>query len=99
MELVLKLGLVSSHPEPEKRLGIRTVLQILEGQPPFPSHQILWISYDTSCKDYGSVVVHITDEEVTADQLASVPVSVESATTSTSHGYDKDSDYDVGMIL
>ncbi|GLJ28407.1 hypothetical protein SUGI_0559090 [Cryptomeria japonica] len=36
------------------------------------------------------------DEEVTADQLGSVPVSVESATTSTSHGYDKDSDYDIG---
>ncbi|GLJ28411.1 hypothetical protein SUGI_0559130 [Cryptomeria japonica] len=34
------------------------------------------------------------DEEVTTDQLGSVPVSVESATTSTSHGYDKDSDYD-----
>ncbi|XP_057868437.2 L-type lectin-domain containing receptor kinase SIT1 [Cryptomeria japonica] len=96
MELVLKLGLVCSHPEPEKRLGIGTVLQILEGQAPFPSHQIQWISYDTSCKDYGSVIVHITDEEVTTDQLGSVPVSVESATTSTSHGYDKDSDYDVG---
>jgi serine/threonine protein kinase len=36
MEKVLKLGLLCSHPEPENRLGIRHVCQILEGEAPLP---------------------------------------------------------------
>ncbi|XP_057868394.2 L-type lectin-domain containing receptor kinase IV.3-like [Cryptomeria japonica] len=91
MERVLKLGLFCSHPQPEKRPGIGTVLQMLEGQAPFPGHGALSISYDASYMDYGSAVVHITDEESTANQMISIP-----ATTSTSRGYEIDSDYGVG---
>jgi serine/threonine protein kinase len=36
MEKVLKLGLLCSSWEPEKRLGIRQVCQILEGEAPLP---------------------------------------------------------------
>jgi serine/threonine protein kinase len=36
MEKVLKLGLLCSHPEPECRLGMRHVCQILEGEAPLP---------------------------------------------------------------
>ena len=36
MEKVLKLGLLCSHPEPESRLGIRHVCQILDGEAPLP---------------------------------------------------------------
>ncbi|XP_057868363.2 L-type lectin-domain containing receptor kinase IV.1-like [Cryptomeria japonica] len=91
MERVLKLGLFCSHPQPVKRPGIGTVLQILEGQAPFPGHEALPISYDASYMDYGSAVVHITDEESTANQMISIP-----ATTSTSQGYEIDSDYGLG---
>jgi len=37
MEKVLKLGLLCCHPEPENRLGIRHVCQILEGEAPLPN--------------------------------------------------------------
>jgi len=36
MEMVLKLGLFCSHPEAKRRLGIRQVCQILEGEAPLP---------------------------------------------------------------
>nr|ABK24581.1 unknown [Picea sitchensis] len=36
MEKVLKLGLLCSHPEPESRLGMRHVCQILDGEAPIP---------------------------------------------------------------
>jgi len=36
MEKVLKLGLLCSYSEPERRLGIRLVCQILEGEAPLP---------------------------------------------------------------
>jgi len=36
MEKVLKLGLLCSHPEPESRLGMRHVCQILDGEAPLP---------------------------------------------------------------
>jgi len=36
MEKVLKLGLLCSHPEPECRLSIRHVCQVLEGEAPLP---------------------------------------------------------------
>jgi len=36
MEKVLKLGLLCSHPEPECRLSIRHVCQILEGEATLP---------------------------------------------------------------
>eukprot|EP01018_Ginkgo_biloba_P003224 Gb_06859 [translate_table: standard] len=36
MERVLKLGLMCSYPEPEGRLSMRQVLQILEGEVSFP---------------------------------------------------------------
>jgi len=37
MEKVLKLGLLCSHPEPESRLSMRHVCQILDGEAPVPS--------------------------------------------------------------
>eukprot|EP01018_Ginkgo_biloba_P000278 Gb_37811 [translate_table: standard] len=37
MAKVLRLGLICSHPEPESRLTIRQVLQILEGEDSLPS--------------------------------------------------------------
>jgi hypothetical protein len=40
MEKVLKLGLLCSSSEPEKRLGIRQVCQILEGEAPLPDVHI-----------------------------------------------------------
>lgn len=86
MERVLKLGLFCSHPQPEKRLGIRTVLQILEGETPFPTHQALSISYDVSYLDYATGVVHAT-------------TSTSHPTTSTSHGFGTDSDPDVGRLV
>ncbi|XP_057847296.1 L-type lectin-domain containing receptor kinase IV.3 [Cryptomeria japonica] len=95
MERVLKLGLLCTHPLPDKRLDIKTVLQILEGRAPLPVHQINWASDDTSHYDYGHDIVHVTDEGETDGLLASALKSVESATTSTSHIYEKDSDYDV----
>ncbi|XP_057847286.1 L-type lectin-domain containing receptor kinase IV.3 [Cryptomeria japonica] len=92
MERVLKLGLFCLHPVPEKRLDIKTALQILEGQTPLPAHQIIWASYGTSHKEY----VRVTDEGETDGLLSSAPKSVDTATTSTSYCYDKDPDYDVG---
>ncbi|XP_057868433.2 L-type lectin-domain containing receptor kinase IV.3 [Cryptomeria japonica] len=86
MERVLKLGLFCSHPKPEKRLSIRTVLQILEGETPFPTHQALSISYDVSYLDYATGVVHAT-------------TSTSHPTTSTSHGFGTDSDPDVGRLV
>ena len=46
MEMVLKLGLLCSHSEPESRLGMRHVCQILEGKTPLP--EIRWASMNVS---------------------------------------------------
>ncbi|XP_057847606.2 L-type lectin-domain containing receptor kinase SIT2 [Cryptomeria japonica] len=39
MERVLKLGLICSNPHPERRLGMRQVLQILEEEAPLPGFE------------------------------------------------------------
>ena len=100
MERVLTLGLFCSRPQPEERLGVRRVVQILEGQAPLPSDQSLSISYDASClDDAATAFVHITDEEVATDQLISFGATTYSTSrpnTSTSDGFGIDSDYDVG---
>ncbi|XP_057833757.2 L-type lectin-domain containing receptor kinase SIT2 [Cryptomeria japonica] len=44
MERVLKLGLLCSHPEAQRRPGIRLALKILEGEAPLPSLDIVSFS-------------------------------------------------------
>jgi len=46
MEKVLKLGLLCCHPEPESRLGMRHICQILEGEAPLPD--LCTASYNAS---------------------------------------------------
>ncbi|KAH9309761.1 hypothetical protein KI387_037672 [Taxus chinensis] len=95
MERVLKLGLFCSHSQPEKRLTIKTALQIMEGQAPLPVNEISWVSVDASVADYSHVDLHVTDESNSL--LAFASKSVDFATTSTSQKYQGDSsDYEVG---
>jgi serine/threonine protein kinase len=49
MEMVLKLGLLCSHPQPKCRLGMRNVCQILEGEAPLPD--LCTASYNVSIMD------------------------------------------------
>lgn len=56
MEVVLKLGLLCSHPEAERRLSIRQVSQILEGEAPLPD--IHMDSYRVNVMDQCSVGVN-----------------------------------------
>eukprot|EP01018_Ginkgo_biloba_P000223 Gb_22004 [translate_table: standard] len=54
MERVLKLGLMCSYPEPEGRLSMRQVLQILEGEAPFPVPRTP--SFQTSSRNYDAPI-------------------------------------------
>ncbi|KAF6987883.1 hypothetical protein CFC21_005478 [Triticum aestivum] len=83
MRRVLLVGLVCSSPEPERRPGMRAVVQMLSGEadPPFvpaarPSmsfsanHQLL-LSLQDSVSDYNALGLNLSDEDSSSDSLSS----------------------------
>ncbi|KAJ8747144.1 hypothetical protein K2173_001701 [Erythroxylum novogranatense] len=75
VELVLKLGLVCSHSEPEARPSMRQVAQILEGDNPLPEIS----SFAISASD-----VTLRNREGFSDLVLSYPSSVNKAFSYTS---------------
>ena len=83
MRRVLLVGLACSSPEPERRPGMRAVVQMLSGEadPPFvpaarPSmsfsanHQLL-LSLQDSVSDYNALGLNLSDEDSSSDSLSS----------------------------
>uniref|UniRef100_A0A452XU80 non-specific serine/threonine protein kinase n=1 Tax=Aegilops tauschii subsp. strangulata TaxID=200361 RepID=A0A452XU80_AEGTS len=83
MRRVLLVGLACSSPEPDRRPGMRAVVQMLSGEadPPFvpaarPSmsfsanHQLL-LSLQDSVSDYNALGLNLSDEDSSSDSLSS----------------------------
>ena len=86
LELVLKLGLLCSHPDPLRRPSMRQVVQILEGAAPAPEmspddlgSSITLFEYSEAFDEFVGMSFPATSEKVTMG----------TARTSSSHSADE----------